>query len=368
MNSSSASAKISRSSASISSRTRSVISARRSTFEPHPEQLHLAQHRHQRQLDVAHQPLAGRARRSARAARRPARRAAPLGRRPDPRRRSPGRALRTARRTDSRAAPARAGRRRAACRARAPAGTTPSAFASCATTARSPQASATCSGPRSRRRSRRERAHLAAPPARPATAKRHGDALGEQRALGRLAGAAPPRTARSLAPPATRAMSAAAPARTRAVSVTSAVGAGAGELGVAERLLQAPQRVAQLVLAEDLAHARAVGLARGLGGEVEVDRHVALDGRELLGDARVLGVLDQVLFALGAADLVDVREHAPRASRSAGSARSRSCRRCRGRRGCCRRCRPSGRRSRGSARAGCRSGRSPPGGRRSSSR
>jgi len=29
----------------------------------------------------------------------------------------------------------------------------------------------------------------------------------------------------------------------------------------------------------------------------------------LLGDARVLGVLDEVLFALGAFDLLDVREH-----------------------------------------------------------
>ena len=75
---------------------------------------------------------------------------------------------------------------------------------------------------------------------------------------------------------------------------------GRRHVGVAERLLQPPQRVAQLVLAEDLAQARAVGLARGLGRDVDVDRHVALDRRELLGDARVLGVLEEVLFALGA--------------------------------------------------------------------
>ncbi len=80
-------------------------------------------------------------------------------------------------------------------------------------------------------------------------------------------------------------------------------------LGLAERLLEAAQGVAQLVLAEHLAQARAVGLARGLGGGVEVERHVAVDGRQALGDARVLGVRTQVLFALGAGDVGDVREH-----------------------------------------------------------
>ena len=77
-------------------------------------------------------------------------------------------------------------------------------------------------------------------------------------------------------------MSAGAPARTRAVSSTSRGRRRRGDLGVAERLLQAPQRVAQLVLAEDLAHARAVGLARRLGGDVEVDVDVALDRRQAL--------------------------------------------------------------------------------------
>ena len=74
------------------------------------------------------------------------------------------------------------------------------------------------------------------------------------------------------------------------------------QLVLAERLLQAAQRVAQLVLAEELAQARAVGLARDLLVEVEADLEIALDGRQALGDARVLGVVEQVLFALGPAD------------------------------------------------------------------
>ena len=46
-----------------------------------------------------------------------------------------------------------------------------------------------------------------------------------------------------------------------------------------------------------------------LGFEVEVDRDVEDHRRELLGDARVLGVVGQVLLALGAGDLVDAGEH-----------------------------------------------------------
>ena len=90
--------------------------------------------------------------------------------------------------------------------------------------------------------------------------------------------------------PIRRAMSATVP-RARAPRAATSVGpAGTRELRLAERLLQAAQRVAQLVLAEDLAQARAVGLARGLRGGVEVERDAAIDGGQLLGDARVLGV------------------------------------------------------------------------------
>ncbi len=80
-------------------------------------------------------------------------------------------------------------------------------------------------------------------------------------------------------------------------------------LALAERLFDAAQGIAQLVLAEDLAQARAVGLARGLRGGVEVERDLALDGRQALGDARVLGVLFEVLFALRAFDVGDAGEH-----------------------------------------------------------
>ena len=80
-------------------------------------------------------------------------------------------------------------------------------------------------------------------------------------------------------------------------------------LGDRERLLEPPQRVAQLPVAEDRAQVRPVGGLRELGLEVEVDRDVADHRRELLGEPRRVGVLDQVLLALGARDLVDAAEH-----------------------------------------------------------
>ena len=84
-----------------------------------------------------------------------------------------------------------------------------------------------------------------------------------------------------------------------------------GLVGVAQRLLQAAQRVAQLELAKDLAQAGAVGLARERGRDVQVGAgHVALGGGQLLGDPRDVGVLAQVLLALGARDVVDVVQDA----------------------------------------------------------
>ena len=53
-----------------------------------------------------------------------------------------------------------------------------------------------------------------------------------------------------------------------------------GDLGIAQRLLEAAQRIAQLVGAEDLAHARAVGLAGRLGRDIELYGDVALDRRQ----------------------------------------------------------------------------------------
>ena len=80
-------------------------------------------------------------------------------------------------------------------------------------------------------------------------------------------------------------------------------------LELVERLLEAAQRVAQLPLAERLRRSGAVGAAGDLRLEVEVDGDVEHDRGELLGDARVLGVVGEVLLALGAGDLVDAVEH-----------------------------------------------------------
>ena len=83
-----------------------------------------------------------------------------------------------------------------------------------------------------------------------------------------------------------------------------------GEVGPAERLLQPAQGIAQLVLPEHGAQARAVGLSLGLGRDVEVDGEVAPHGGKRLGQAGIVGVVEQVLFALGAFDVLDVRQHA----------------------------------------------------------
>jgi hypothetical protein len=79
-------------------------------------------------------------------------------------------------------------------------------------------------------------------------------------------------------------------------------------LGVPEHLLEPAQRVAQLELAEHLAQAGAVGRADELGRRVDRDLDVPLDRGQDLRDAGVLGVVGQVLLALGARDLVDVRQ------------------------------------------------------------
>ena len=82
------------------------------------------------------------------------------------------------------------------------------------------------------------------------------------------------------------------------------------QLGGLERLLEAAQGVAQLPVAEHRAQVRAVRRAGELGLEVDVDRDVADHRRQLLGHARVVGVLGQVLLALCARDLVDAGQHA----------------------------------------------------------
>ena len=74
--------------------------------------------------------------------------------------------------------------------------------------------------------------------------------------------------------------------------------------------------------------------------EVDLDRHVPLDRGELLRHARVVGVLHEVLLALGARDRVDLDRAPPRGRRTPGTAGTPSSRRCPGRPGCCPRCRP----------------------------
>ena len=166
--------------------------------QAHAEQLHLAQHGHERQLDLRHhalQPALGDLL------------ALPVGQRAQQHRvggervlEVAGQAALLAQLLERVAAPGRleqvGAEQRVVDEARRD--RAPSAFASWATTGRAPQAATTSSGPRSRPRAPRRR--------RP-TAKRHGGALGEQLALGRLAGARRRRAARRSAAP-RRAMSA----------------------------------------------------------------------------------------------------------------------------------------------------------------
>ena len=81
-----------------------------------------------------------------------------------------------------------------------------------------------------------------------------------------------------------------------------------GRVALAEGLLQARERRAQLELAEDLAQLGAIGLVRGLGHRVDLDGHVGLDRGQHLGEPRVVGMRGEVLLALGPRDVVDVVE------------------------------------------------------------
>ena len=82
-----------------------------------------------------------------------------------------------------------------------------------------------------------------------------------------------------------------------------------GLVGGAERLLETPQRVAQLEFAEHLAQLGPIGRRRDVAGDVQVDLDRALGGRQRLGHARIIRMVGQVFLALGAADLVDRVQH-----------------------------------------------------------
>ena len=126
------------------------------------------------------------------------------------------------------------------------------------------------------------------------------------------------------------------PPRPTIVSSTARSGTSSPEL-----LVEALDHRAQLELRRHLAQPAAVGLARAIARVTSIgDLDVVVQGRELLRDAGVVGVLGEVLLALRARDLVDVVEHLLQRAELAAAAGPRSCRRSRGRRGCCRRCRP----------------------------
>ena len=76
-----------------------------------------------------------------------------------------------------------------------------------------------------------------------------------------------------------------------------------------QRFFQALHHRPQLELAHEVAQGAAVGLGRHRRGEIDAGLDLVLERRQLLRHARVVGVLDQVLLALGAGDLVDAGEH-----------------------------------------------------------
>ena len=152
---------------------------------------------------------------------------------------------------------------------------------------------------------------------------------------------APRRRGTARRPASARDVGGVAPVLTGTVRASARLGARDRlDLGHRERLLEPPQRVAQLPVAEDRAQVRAVG------------RRVSSASRSRsIGTSRtiVASCLDiraasacSIRFCLRLAPEISstLVEHASRGRRTAGAARRRSCRRCRGRRGCCRWCRP----------------------------
>ena len=159
-------------------------------------------------------------------------------------------------------------------------GTSPSALASWAMTGRSPARRRRSAGrPRSPASPRRRR-----PRRRSASAARAGSARPR---------AARARCRRARAPrPSSRRCRPGVPSRTRRRRARRRPrGAGSPRRRARERLLEAAQRVAQLPVAEDLAQVGAVGLARDSASRSMSIGHVARHRRELLGEPRGVGVL-----------------------------------------------------------------------------
>ena len=80
-------------------------------------------------------------------------------------------------------------------------------------------------------------------------------------------------------------------------------------LALRQRFFEPLQHRPQLELAHELAQGAAVGLAGHRRGQVDAGLDLVLQRRQLLRHAGVVGVLDQVLLAFGAGDLVDAGQH-----------------------------------------------------------
>ena len=80
-------------------------------------------------------------------------------------------------------------------------------------------------------------------------------------------------------------------------------------LALGQRFFEALHHGAQLELAHEVAQGAAVGLGRHRRGQVDTGLDVVLERRQLLRHAGVVGVLDQVLLAFGAGDLLDAGQH-----------------------------------------------------------
>ena len=80
-------------------------------------------------------------------------------------------------------------------------------------------------------------------------------------------------------------------------------------LPLGQRFFQPLHHRPQLELAHEVAQGAPVGLGGQRRAEVDAGLDLVDHGRQPLRDAGVLGVLDQVLLALGAGDLLDVGQH-----------------------------------------------------------
>ena len=299
--------------------------------QPDAGQLHVAQDVHERQLDVVEQRLQAALGELL---------ALPGGQRADEHRvggrrvlgvasASPRSSLISSEREAARAR-ARAGRRRAACRGRAAPGR---AERLGVVGDHGAVAAARRRRPRGRRRRRppppRPRPRRSASPPRGRAARPRGPRARARRArAGRRAG---PSAAASCERPL-------ADARRRPSSRPTGAGAAASADPSASSRRRSGSRSSN---SRKTSRRRERSGSRPASCErVDVDRDVALDRGQDLRDPRVLGVLAQVLLALGAGDVVDVLEDLLERAVGLQELRRRSCRRSPGRRGCCPTCRP----------------------------